>query len=224
MYRFDRMDGALASPSQARPGVAGRARSIHLDQTVSWSGRMTLDRRNLPAVREGELAASAAIPHLDVSAVRRLIDAARTAPQTGERNGLLIAAMFDGCLRVSEALGLRPVDLVQSDMGWAARVMGKGRKTGMVALSAPLVGQLHAYAYRLGLPRDSRFFPVSRGRVHQIIQDAADYAGIAIPEHVGAVHVYLAITARQRPSTQSTWYCQLFNTLPNDITLGGWKR
>ena len=150
---------------------------------------MALDRRNLPAIREGELAASAAIPHLDVPAVRRLIDAARTAPQTGERNALLIAVLFDGCLRVSEALGLRPVDLVQSDVGWAARVVGKGRKAGMVALSAPLVGQLHAYAYRLGLPRDSRFFPVSRGRVHQIIQEAAESAGIAIPEHVGAVHV-----------------------------------
>ena len=77
---------------------------------------MTLDRRNLPAVREGELAADAVIPHLDASAVRRLIDAARTAPQTGERNALLIAAMFEGCLPVSEALGLRPVDLVQSDV------------------------------------------------------------------------------------------------------------
>ena len=77
---------------------------------------MTPDRRNLPAVREGELAASAAIPHLDVSAVRRLIDAARTAPQTGERNALLIAIVIDGCLRVSKSLGLRPVDLVQSDM------------------------------------------------------------------------------------------------------------
>ena len=109
---------------------------------------MALDRRNLPAVREGELATSATIPHLDISAVRRLIDAARTAPQTGERNALLIAVLFDGCLRVSEALGLRPVDLVQSDMGWVARVMGTGRKAGLVALSSPLVGQLHAYAYR----------------------------------------------------------------------------
>ncbi len=32
----------------------------------------------------------------------------------GERNALLIALLFDGCLRVSEAQGLRPVDLVRS--------------------------------------------------------------------------------------------------------------
>ena len=89
---------------------------------------MTLDRRNLPAVQEGELAASPAIPHLDIPAVRRLIDAARTAPQTGERNALLIAAMFDGCLRVSEALGLRPVDLVQSDVGWTPVLWARAGK------------------------------------------------------------------------------------------------
>ena len=70
---------------------------------------MTPDRRNVPAVREGELAASATIPHQDIPAVR-------TAPQTGERNALLITIVIDGCLRVSKSLGLRPVDLVQSDM------------------------------------------------------------------------------------------------------------
>ena len=74
---------------------------------------------------------------------------------------MLIATLFDGCLRVSQALGLRPVDLVQSDMGWAARVMGKGRKTGMVALSAPLVGQLHAYATGWGCPGTAAYSPLA---------------------------------------------------------------
>ena len=148
---------------------------------------MTLDRGNLP-MPCGELDASSAIPHLDMSAVRRLIDAAQAAPKTGQRNALLIATLVDGCLRVSEALRLRPVDLIQSDMGWAAWV-GTGRKSGMVALSNSLVGQLHAYAYRLGLPEDNRFFPVSRGRVHQIVTEAAELADISIPAHVGAVHV-----------------------------------
>ena len=83
------MDGVLANPSLDRPCIPARPRSIHLDQPVSWSGRITLDRWNLRAVREGELDASATIRHLDIPAVRRLIDAARTAPQTGERNTLL---------------------------------------------------------------------------------------------------------------------------------------
>ena len=83
LYRSDSLDGVLANPPVDRSGVAGRPRSIHLDQSVSWSARMALDRRNLPAIREGELGTSATIPHLDISGVRRLIDAARTAPQTG---------------------------------------------------------------------------------------------------------------------------------------------
>ena len=136
------MDGVLDSPSQVCPGVAGGARPIHLDLPVNLSGRMTLDRRNLPAVREGELAASAAIPHLDISAVRLLMDAARSAPQIGERNALLIAVLFDGCLRVSEALGLRPVDLVQSDIGWAVRVGGPATP---LRLPAPGATQGHPH-------------------------------------------------------------------------------
>ena len=70
LYRSDSMDPVLANPSLDCSGVAGRARSIHLDQTVSWSGRMTLDRRNLPAIREGGLSASGTIPHLDISVIR----------------------------------------------------------------------------------------------------------------------------------------------------------
>ena len=43
---------------------------------------------------------------------------------------MLTAVLFDGCLRVSEALGLRPVDLVQFDMGWAARVWARAERRG----------------------------------------------------------------------------------------------
>ena len=42
-------------------------------------------------------------------------------PRTGERDGLLIALLFDGCLRVSEAIHLRPRDLTRTSAGgWAA--------------------------------------------------------------------------------------------------------
>ena len=44
-------------------------------------------------------------------------------------------------------------------------------------------------AYQLDLPRDARLFPVSRMRVHQVVSDAFQAAGIAKPDHVGAVHV-----------------------------------
>ena len=69
---------------------------------------MTLAHRNLPAVRNVELWAAAYVPHLDLDAVHRLMEAA-SASRLGARDALLIAVLFDGCLRVSEALGLQPV-------------------------------------------------------------------------------------------------------------------
>ena len=149
---------------------------------------MTLAPRRLPAVRDVELGAAAFVPHLDLDAVHGLM-AAAAASRHGERDALLIALLFDGCLRVSEALGLRPVDLVRGEGGWSARIVGKGRKPGQVALSPSLVANLQAYAYQLDLPRDARLFPVSRMRVHQVVSDAFQAAGIAKPDHVGAVHV-----------------------------------
>ena len=152
---------------------------------------MTLARRHLPAIRDAEMGAASFIPHLDLEAVVQLIQAVTNAhPRTGERDGLLIALLFDGCLRVSEAIHLRPRDLARtSGGGWVATVTGKGNKTAQVALSASLVANLQSYAYRLQLPGDKPLFPVSRVRVHQILTGAFKGAGIVKPEHVGAVHV-----------------------------------
>ena len=150
---------------------------------------MTLARRNLPAIREAQQGAAETVPHLDAQAVRRLIEAARSASQTGERNALLIATLYDGALRVSEALRLRPMDLVRSETGWAAQIMGKGGKRGMVALSPSLVAQLHQFAYGWTIQKDSRFWPITRGRVHQVVTEAAGRAGIVMPDGVGSVHV-----------------------------------
>ena len=153
---------------------------------------MTLARRNLPAIRNAEMGSASFIPHLDLEAVQRLIQAATGAhPRTGEqRDGLLIALLFDRCLRMSEAIRLRPRDLTRTGAGgWVATVTGKGNKTAQVALSASLAANLQSYAYRLQLPPDKPFFPVSRVRVHQILTEAFEDAGVVKPEHVGAVHV-----------------------------------
>ena len=152
---------------------------------------MTLSRRSLPAIRDAESGSASFIPHLDLDAVLRLIQAATdTHPRTGERDGLLIALLFDGCLRVSEAIRLRPQDLIRTSAGgWVATVTGKGNKTAQVALSPSLVANLQSFAYRGQLPPDRPFFPISRVRVHQIMQEAFETSAIAKPEHVGAVHV-----------------------------------
>ena len=50
---------------------------------------MTLARRDLPAVREAQDLSAGMVPHLDASAVQRIIEAARFSVRTGERNALL---------------------------------------------------------------------------------------------------------------------------------------
>lgn len=100
---------------------------------------MTLARRNLPAIRNADMGAAALVPHVDLEAARELIQAAADShPRTGERDGLLIAPLFDGCLRVSEAIRLRPRDLTRSTAGGrVAMVAGKGGKTAQVAITRP---------------------------------------------------------------------------------------
>ena len=72
------------------------------------------------AVRDVHTGRAAYVPHLDLDAVQLLMDAAAIAPRAGERDAVLVATLLDGCLRVTEALGLRPVDLHRTGHGWSA--------------------------------------------------------------------------------------------------------
>ena len=44
-----------------------------------------------------------------------------------ERDELLVLTLFDPALRISEALGLRPTDIVEEDGHPRLRILGKGR-------------------------------------------------------------------------------------------------
>lgn len=137
--------------------------------------------------------APAYVPHLGLEEVRRLMDAAeRTTNRTDlkERNRLLIAFLFDSCLRISEALRVRPCDMELARGGWVVHVMSsKSRLWEAVAISASLAAQLQAYCYRQSIPPGKQIFPIIRPRVHQIIAIAMKEAGISKPEGVGTVHV-----------------------------------
>ena len=101
---------------------------------------MTQVRRNLPAIRDAEMGAASFVPHLDLASVLRLIAAvAKVHPRTGERAGLLMALLFDTCLRVSEGINLLPRDLSRTNAGSWAAAAGKGNKTARVAVSSSLV-------------------------------------------------------------------------------------
>lgn len=129
------------------------------------------------------------VPHLSMNQVADIADA-MLEHRDGERNRLLVLILFDGCLRISEALGVRPLDVKRNDTGWAVQILGR-KQSGwnMVAISSSLAAQLQAYAYREDMHPESQFFPFNRYRAWQIIDRAMDEMGIAKPEGVGTVHI-----------------------------------
>jgi len=124
------------------------------------------------------------VPHVTASQVKLMAVVASQNRRHGERNVLLIKFLFDGCLQVSEALGVRPVDLQRTPDGWVVRVLGKGSKLGVVAISASIAAELQSYCYRAKIGESERIFRASRSQAK---------AGIPRPskqrDHVGSVHI-----------------------------------
>ena len=145
------------------------------------------------AIQRAEAGAVDYILHVSVGQVKLIALAAGENSRHGERNALLIKFLFDGCLRVSEALGVRPVDLQRTPDGWTARIMGKGSKPGVVAISASIAAELQSYCYRFKIGEGERIFPVSRSQAFRVVTEAFDRAGIPRPskehDHVGGVHI-----------------------------------
>jgi integrase len=134
------------------------------------------------------------IPHISKADVEYMIDTARQHPRHGERDSLLVMTLFDGALRCSEALRIRPVDITENDSGFFIQnVNGKGYKGQSrirnAAISQSLASKLFSYAYQNGIGKTDQFFKINRSRAHQIISALMTEAGIQKPEHVGAVHV-----------------------------------
>ena len=144
-------------------------------------------------IQRAEAGAADYVPHVSSGQVKLMATVAGQNKRHGERNALLIKFLFDGCLRVSEALGVRPVDLQRTPDGWTVRVLGKGNKPGLVAISASIAAELQSYCYRARIDESKRIFPVSRSQAFRIVTQAFDKAGIPRPskerDHVGAVHI-----------------------------------
>ena len=94
---------------------------------------------------------------------------------------------------MSEALGVRPCDLQRTPDGWTARVVGKGSKPGVVAISASIAAELQSYCYRARIDESKSIFPVSRSQAFRIVTEAFNKSGIPRPskerDHVGGVHI-----------------------------------
>ncbi len=63
-----------------------------------------------------------------------------------DRDGLLIKILFVVALRISEAIGLGPVDIIEQDRHPRLRILGKGRRRAVVRVSASLVSKIKTYA------------------------------------------------------------------------------
>jgi len=145
------------------------------------------------AIQRAEAGAADYVPHVSAGQVKLMAVGAAQNKRHGERNVLLIKFLFDGCLRVSEALGVRPVDLQRTPDGWTGKVMGKGSKPSVVAISASIAAELQSYCYRARIGEKERIFPVSRSQAFRIVTEAFDKARIPKPskerDHVGGVHI-----------------------------------
>lgn len=145
------------------------------------------------AIQRAEAGAADYVPHVTAGQVKLMAVVAGQNSRHGERNALLIKFLFDGCLRVSEALGVRPIDLQRTPDGWTVRVVGKGSKPGVVAISSSIAAELQSYCYRAKIGESEYIFPVSRSQAFRIVTQAFDRAGITRPhrdiEKVGAVHI-----------------------------------
>ena len=146
-------------------------------------------RAQTQAIVRARAAEGGYVPHLGMAEVVAIAESAASFGRHRERDRLLVQTLFDGCLRVSEALRLRPRDIKQDPGGWRVEILGKGRKLGVAAISPSLSAQLQAYAYRHNLRLEDKLFPITRTRAFQIIERAMARAGVQKPDHVGAVHV-----------------------------------
>ncbi len=159
------------------------------------SKSLTLYNKNakVSAIQKAELGSSDYVPHISVGQVKLMAVVAGQNKRHGERNALLIKFLFDSCLRISEALGVRPVDIQHTPDGWTVRVIGKGGKPGTVAISASIAAELQAYCYRTGISQDEHIFQLSRSQAFRVVSNAYQLAGIPAPikahDHVGRVHV-----------------------------------
>ena len=106
---------------------------------------------------------------------QKLIEAAKN-----QRDRCLLSLMYVCGLRVSEVCGLTWDDLQPNDYGGKATVFGKGAKTRIVLIPESLWAELMA------LPKTGKVVfvsrtgkPLERTRVHKIVKQCAERAGVS---------------------------------------------
>jgi len=99
------------------------------------------------------------------------------------RNAALLRLIYGAGLRISEAVGLRWRDLVARDKSGQVTIFGKGSRTRVILLSAPLWARLEPLRGSSG-PDDPVFRSrqggaLVRSQAHRIVKAAAKRAGLS---------------------------------------------
>lgn len=142
-------------------------------------------------VRQNTALAGGYVEHLGIDEVRRIMEAARHG-KYGDRNALMIALLFDSCLRISELLELTPERIDSHSNRILARNLKRHNgqvEVSWVGISESIRNQLAALAHFNKIGDSERMFPITRFRAHQILTDAMKSAGIVQPERTGRVHI-----------------------------------
>lgn len=129
-------------------------------------------------------ATSSIVPHWSDADVRSLARSAREIarwPSIGQRDEILALTLYDACLRVSECIGLRPMDVLVDSQSAGLHIFHSKTGYRQVAVSLGIAHQLRGYAYDHRIERTQRFFPVTRRRVWQIMEAAYRAAGLVKP-------------------------------------------
>jgi len=149
--------------------------------------------KQVSAIQRAEAGEADYVPHLSTDQIRLMASVAGQNKRHGKRNSVLIKFLFDSCLRVSEALSVRPCDLEESPSGWSVRVLGKGKQPGKAAISPSMASELHSYCYQQKILEDQPIFNVSRSQAFRIVTQSFHDAGIPRPskkhDRVGGVHI-----------------------------------
>jgi integrase len=146
------------------------------------------------AIRAGQDGAADYVPHLSRGDVQLMAVVAGRDPRHGRRNAALIRTIYDGALRVSEALAIRHVDLEQTPDGWLVHIVSTSKTgAGVAAISAATVTELIAVCYDQKRASTDQIFGITRSQAYRVIVDAYEKSGVRRPgkamDGVGCVHV-----------------------------------
>jgi integrase/recombinase XerD len=135
------------------------------------------------------------VSYLKLSDIKLMVIVAKQnkRQKNGDRNAVLIETLYDGALRISECLSLRPIDIQRTEGGYLLCILGKGHRPGLVAVSPSTVADLKSYILDYHIADVDRIFDISRSGAFREIQTIYKASGVRMPsvvkDGVGACHI-----------------------------------